>query len=55
VSTLGSQISLVAFPLLVLTTTHWAAKAGLVGFANEVPVLVFICRPSCSPTAVTGA
>jgi len=41
VSTLGSQISLVAFPLLVLSTTHSPAKAGLVGFANQVPVLAF--------------
>ena len=41
VSTLGSQISLVAFPLLVLATTHSPAKAGLVGFANQVPVLAF--------------
>ena len=40
ISTLGSQVSLVAFPLLVLATTHSAAKAGLVGFANQVPVLV---------------
>lgn len=40
-STLGSQISLVAFPLLVLTTTRSPAKAGLVGFANQVPVLAF--------------
>lgn len=40
VSTLGSQVSLVAFPLLVLATTHSPAKAGLVGFANQVPVLV---------------
>jgi predicted MFS family arabinose efflux permease len=39
VSTLGSQVSLVAFPLLVLATTHSPAKAGLVGFANQVPVL----------------
>jgi MFS family permease len=41
ISTLGSQISLVAFPLLVLATTHSPAKAGLVGFANQVPVLAF--------------
>jgi MFS family permease len=39
VSTLGSQVSLLAFPLLVLATTHSPAKAGLVGFANQVPVL----------------
>lgn len=38
-STLGSQMSLVAFPLLVLATTHSPARAGLVGFANQVPVL----------------
>jgi predicted MFS family arabinose efflux permease len=41
VSTLGSQISLVAFPLLVLATTRSPARAGLVGFANQVPVLAF--------------
>jgi MFS family permease len=41
ISTLGSQMSLVAFPLLVLATTHSAVKAGLVGFANRVPVLAF--------------
>jgi MFS family permease len=41
VSTVGSQVSLVAFPLLILTTTHSAAKAGFVGFANQVPVLAF--------------
>jgi MFS family permease len=41
ISTLGSQISLVAFPLLVLATTHSPAKAGLVGFANQAPVLAF--------------
>ena len=39
ISTLGSQISLVAFPLLVLATTHSPVKAGLVGFANQLPVL----------------
>jgi MFS family permease len=39
VSTVGSQISLVAFPVLVLATTHSPARAGLVGFANQVPVL----------------
>ena len=41
VSTLGSQVSLVAFPLLVLALTGSPAKAGLVGFANTVPALVF--------------
>jgi predicted MFS family arabinose efflux permease len=41
VSTLGSQVSLVAFPLLVLALTGSPAKAGLVGFANTIPALLF--------------
>jgi hypothetical protein len=41
VSTLGSQVSLVAFPLLVLATTGSPAKAGVVGFANTIPALLF--------------
>jgi MFS family permease len=41
VSTLGSQVSLVAFPLLVLALTGSPAKAGIVGFANTIPVLLF--------------
>jgi predicted MFS family arabinose efflux permease len=40
-SQLGSQISLVAFPLLVLAVTGSPAKAGVVGFARTVPVAVF--------------
>lgn len=39
-SSLGSQVSLVAYPLLVLAVTHSAAKAGLVGFAQELPIAV---------------
>ena len=41
VSTLGSQVSLVAFPLLVLATTGSPARAGVVGFANTIPALLF--------------
>jgi predicted MFS family arabinose efflux permease len=41
VSTLGSQVSLVAFPLLVLALTGSAARAGIVGFANTIPALLF--------------
>jgi MFS family permease len=37
-SGLGSQISLVAFPLLVLAVTGSPAKAGVVGFARNLPV-----------------
>lgn len=39
-SALGSRVSLVAYPLLVLATTHSPSKAGLVGFAQAVPVTV---------------
>jgi MFS family permease len=39
-SELGSQISLVAYPLLVLALTGSAAKAGVVGFAKTVPIAV---------------
>ncbi len=37
-SSLGSQISLVAYPLLVLAITGSPAKAGIVGFARNLPV-----------------
>jgi predicted MFS family arabinose efflux permease len=39
-SALGSQVSLVAYPLLVLATTGSPAKAGLVGFARTLPIAV---------------
>jgi predicted MFS family arabinose efflux permease len=38
VSQLGSQVSLVAYPLLVLAVTGSPAKAGLVAFARNVPI-----------------
>jgi predicted MFS family arabinose efflux permease len=37
-SGLGSQVSLVAYPLLVLATTGSPAKAGVVGFARTLPI-----------------
>jgi MFS family permease len=37
-SSLGSQVSLVAYPLLVLAVTGSPAKAGFVGFAHELPI-----------------
>ena len=40
-STLGSSASQLAYPLLILATTHSPAKAGAVGFANLVPYAVF--------------
>src|SRR5947209_9686411 len=38
VSELGSQISTVAYPLLVLGLTHSPAKAGIVGLAATLPL-----------------
>ena len=40
-SVLGSRIAWVAYPLLVLSVTGSAAKAGLVGFASWLPVFLF--------------
>ena len=37
-SELGSQVSLVAYPLLVLALTGSPAKAGVVGFARTLPI-----------------
>src|SRR5205085_456112 len=38
VSELGSQVSSVAYPLLVLALTHSPAKAGVVGLAATLPL-----------------
>jgi MFS family permease len=40
-STIGSSSSAIAYPLLVLSITHSAPKAGLVGFARMVPYGLF--------------
>jgi predicted MFS family arabinose efflux permease len=40
-SELGSQTSTVAYPLLVLTLTGSAAKAGIVGLAKWLPLAIF--------------
>jgi MFS family permease len=39
-SMLGTQISLVAYPLLALAVTGSPAKAGVVGFAKSLPIAV---------------
>jgi MFS family permease len=41
VSALGSAITTIAFPLLVLAVTGSPAQAGLVGFAGTLPFLLF--------------
>jgi predicted MFS family arabinose efflux permease len=40
-STTGTQATAIAYPLLVLATTHSPARAGVVGFANIVPYALF--------------
>jgi MFS family permease len=40
VSTVGTRVTSIAFPLLVLAVTHSPAKAGLVGFAQTLPFLL---------------
>jgi MFS family permease len=45
VSTIGSEVSGLAFPLLVLALTHSPARAGIVGFANALPNL-FLYLPA---------
>lgn len=40
-SMLGSRISWVAYPLLVLALTNSPTKAGVVGFASTIPALLF--------------
>ncbi len=41
VSALGSAVTTVAFPLLVLALTGSPARAGVVGFAGTLPFLIF--------------
>jgi len=40
-STAGTQLTTIAYPLLVLVVTHSPAKAGFVAFARLVPVAAF--------------
>jgi len=40
-STTGTSTTQIAYPLLVLATTHSPAKAGIVGFANILPYALF--------------
>ena len=41
VSALGSEVSQLAYPLLVLALTHSPRDAGIVGFARALPFLLF--------------
>ncbi len=41
VSTLGTGVSSIAFPLLALALTHSAAQAGLLGAFESLPYLIF--------------
>ncbi|GHO72534.1 MFS transporter [Ktedonobacter sp. SOSP1-85] len=44
-SSVGSQVSLLAFPLLVLGITHSATQAGLVGALDSLP-FALLCLPA---------
>ena len=46
VSTIGTEISTVAFPLLVLFVTNSPAQAGLMGAVRALPYLFFRDRKS---------
>lgn len=41
ISSIGTQVSQLAFPLLVLFLTHSAAQAGFVGALRTIPYLIF--------------
>ena len=41
VSTVGTRVTNIAFPLLVLAETHSPAKAGIVGFTQTLPYMLF--------------
>src|SRR5450432_2324152 len=41
VSSVGSQVSQLAFPLLILALTHSPAQAGLAGALRALPYLIF--------------
>lgn len=45
VSSVGSQISLIAFPLLILALTHSPAQAGLMTAMRGIPIVLF-CLPA---------
>ena len=45
VSSVGSQVSLLAFPLLMFTITHSAAQAGLMSALRSLPY-AFFCLPA---------
>src|SRR5262245_39237886 len=40
-SAIGGSIATIAYPLLTLAATHSAAKAGIVGFAQFLPIALF--------------
>jgi MFS family permease len=45
ISSIGSQISLLSFPLLILAMTHSPAQAGIVGALRSLPFAI-LCLPA---------
>lgn len=54
-STAGTNISAIAFPLLVLAETHSPAKAGLVQAARFVPMVGLSLLAGAPPTSATAS
>src|SRR6266550_2353112 len=42
ISSVGTQVSMLAFPLLILAITHSPAQAGLIGALRSLPYALFI-------------
>ncbi len=54
-SSVGTQSTAIAYPLLVLAVTGSAAKAGAVAFARALPMHCSHCRPASRPIAGTAS
>ena len=52
-SSTGTQLTTIAYPLLVLALTHSPAKAGIVSFARLVPHALFALPAVSQPIAGT--
>jgi hypothetical protein len=55
VSSVGSQVSLLAFPLLILALTRSPAQAGLITGLRSLPFALSVYRPGHSLIAGTAS
>ncbi|MFA1543477.1 MFS transporter [Actinomadura monticuli] len=49
ISDLGTRVTTIAFPLLVISMTHSPAKAGIVGFCATLPYALFYLPAGALP------